>query len=200
MKEYSGKSVEEIIDVVALEKGIDHSLVYYHVVDKEEDDVTLNIFTDSDIIDFIQDYIEKFFKNLEEEVYVDMRYSDGMYRVFLDAKNNAIIIGRAGQTLQALTNVVRSAANAHFKKHIKIVMDVNNYKANRYEKVESMVYHIAKEVQDTKVEATLDFIPSDERRVVHHYLNGMENIVTRSVGEGKSRRLVISYKEKTEEN
>ena len=74
------------------------------------------------------------------------------------------------------------------------------YKANRYEKVESMVYHIAREVQDTKIEATLDFIPSDERRVVHHYLNGMENIATRSVGEGKERRLVISYKEKEEDN
>ena len=79
-------------------------------------------------------------------------------------------------------------------------MDVNNYKANRYEKVESMVYHIAREVQDTKIEATLDFLPSDERRVVHHYLTGMENITTRSIGEGKDRRLVIGYKEKSEDN
>lgn len=200
MKQYSGKSVEEIIDVVALEKGIAKSLVYYHIISEDEDEVNLNIFTDVDIIDFIQTYIETFFKNLEQEVYVEIRYSDGMYRVFIDAKNNAIIIGRAGQTLQSLTNVVRSATNAYFKKHIKIVMDVNNYKANRYEKVESMVYHIAKEVQDTKIETTLDFMPSDERRVVHHYLNGMENIATRSVGEGKERRLVITYKENEEEN
>lgn len=200
MKQYSGKSVEEIIDVVALEKGIAKSLVYYHVLSEDEENVTLNVFTDVDIIDFIQEYVETFFKNLEQEVYVDIRYSDGMYRVFIDAKNNAIIIGRAGQTLQALTNVVRSATNAYFKKHIKIVMDVNNYKANRYEKVESMVYHIAKEVQDTKIETTLDFMPSDERRVVHHYLNGMENISTKSVGEGKDRRLVITYVEDQEEN
>lgn len=200
MKQYSGKSVEEIIDVVALEKGIAKSLVYYHVLSEDEDNVTLNVFTDVDIIDFIKDYVETFFKNLEQEVYVDIRYSDGMYRVFIDAKNNAIIIGRAGQTLQALTNVVRSATNAYFKKHVKIVMDVNNYKANRYEKVESMVYHIAKEVQDTKIETTLDFMPSDERRVVHHYLNGMENISTKSVGEGKDRRLVITYVEDKEEN
>ena len=64
----------------------------------------------------------------------------------------------------------------------------------------TMVYRIAREVQESKIETTLDFIPSDERRVVHHYLNGMENIATRSVGEGKSRRLVISYKENEEEN
>ena len=116
MKKYSGKSIEEIIDVVALEKGIAKSLVYYDIVEKDEDEVTLNVFTDIDIIDFIQEYIETFFNNLKQEVYVDIRYSDGMYRVFIDAKNNAVIIGRAGQTLQALTNVVRSATNAYFKK------------------------------------------------------------------------------------
>ncbi len=200
MKKYSGNSIDEIIDVVALERGIAKSLIYYNVVEENSEQTTLNIFTDIDIIDFIHHYIETFFKNLEQEVYVDIRFSDGMYRVFVDAKNNAVIIGRAGQTLQALTNVVRGAANAHFKKHMKIVMDVNDYKANRYEKVESMVYRIAREVADTKVEATLDFIPSDERRVVHHYLSGMENISTKSIGEGKNRRLVITYKEDNEEN
>lgn len=200
MKEYSGKSIEDIIEVVALEKGIAKSLVYYHVLEEKEDEVTLNIFTDNDIMDFIYDYIETFFENLNQEVYVDIRYSDGMYRIFVDAKNNAVVIGKGGQTLQAFTNVIRSATNAHFKKHIKIVMDVNNYKANRYEKVESMVYRIAREVQESKIDAKLDFLPSDERRVVHHYLNGMENISTKSVGEGKERRLVISYVENKEED
>ena len=200
MKEYSGKSIEDIIEVVALEKGIAKSLVYYHVLEEKEDEVTLNIFTDNDIMDFIYNYIETFFENLNQEVYVDIRYSDGMYRIFVDAKNNAVVIGKGGQTLQAFTNVIRSATNAHFKKHIKIVMDVNNYKANRYEKVESMVYRIAREVQESKIDAKLDFLPSDERRVVHHYLNGMENISTKSVGEGKERRLVISYVENKEED
>lgn len=195
MKQYSGKTIDEIIDVVALEKGIAKSLVYYHIISETEDEVVLNVFTDVDIIEFIQDYIETFFRNLDQDVYVDIRFSDGMYRVFINATNNAIIIGRAGQTLQAFTNVVRSATNAYFRKHVKIVMDVNNYKANRYEKVESMVYHIAREVQDTKIDVTLDFMPSDERRVVHHYLNGMENISTVSVGEGRDRRLVIKYEE-----
>ena len=128
-------------------------------------------------------------------MYVDVTYSDEVYRVFIDANNNAIIIGREGSTLQAFLNLLRSVTNSHFKKRIGIVMDVNNYKANRYEKVESMVYHIAREVVETKIDATLDFLPSDERRVVHHYLSGMENITTISVGEGSERRLVISYKE-----
>lgn len=195
MRKYSGSSIDEILEVVALEKGIAKSLIHYHVLEEDANNITLNVFYDSDIIEFIKNYLETFFRNLEESAYVDVRYSDEVFRVFIEATNNAIIIGREGSTLQALLNLVRSATNSYFKKRIGIVMDVNNYKANRYEKVESMVYHIAREVQDTKIEATLDFMPSDERRVVHHYLSGMENITTKSIGEGSERRLVISYVE-----
>ena len=64
MKKYSGNSIDEIIDVVALERGIAKSLIYYNVVEENSEQTTLNIFTDIDIIDFIHDYIETFFKNL----------------------------------------------------------------------------------------------------------------------------------------
>lgn len=194
MKIYSGSSIDEILEVVSLEKGIDKSLIHYNILEEDSSGITINVFYDSDIINFIKDYLELFFNNLEESAYVDVRYSDEVYRVFVEATNNAIIIGREGSTLQSLLNLLRSATNAHFRKRISIVMDVNNYKANRYEKVESMVYRIAREVIDTKIDVTLDFLPSDERRVVHHYLSGMENISTKSVGEGSERRLVISYK------
>lgn len=198
MKLYSGVSVEEILETVAHEEGIDKSLIHYHIVEENSEEVSINIFKDEDVIEFITDYIETFFDNLGQTSYVDARYSDGMYRIFVNASNNAVVIGKEGATLQAFTNVVRSAVNAHFKKHIKIVMDVNNYKANRYEKVESLVYRVAREVQESKISATLDFMPSDERRVVHSYLSGMENIKTESTGEGSERRLIIHYVEDEE--
>lgn len=195
MKKYTGTTIEEILEDVSIEEGIDTSLIHYNVESKTNDEVVINVFTDADIIEFINEYIETFFNNLDQSVHVDTRYSDGMYRIFINASNNAVVIGKDGTTLQSFTNVIRSATNSHFKKHIKIVMDVNNYKANIYEKVESAAYRIAREVQESKIDATLDFMPSDERRVVHNYISGMENIKTESVGEGKERRLVIRYVE-----
>ena len=198
MKAYSGESVEKILDDIAYDEGIDPSLIHYNIQSKNDDGVTINVFTDADIIEFIREYIETFFDNLNQTSHVDVRYSDGMYRIFLNAQNNSVVIGKEGSTLKSFTNVIRSATNSHFKKHIKIVMDVNNYKANIYEKLESFVYKIAREVQESKVDATLDFIPSDERRVAHNYLSGMQNIKTVSIGEGKDRRLVIKYIEEEE--
>lgn len=193
MKQYTGTNIEEILEDVSREVGIDTSLIHYNIESKTDDEVVINVFTDSDIIDFIEDYIETFFRNIDQSVHVDVRYSDSMYRIFVNAKNNAVVIGKDGTTLKAFTNVIRSATNSHFRKNIKIVMDVNNYKANIYEKIESMTYRIAREVQESKIDATLDFMPSDERRVVHNYLSGMQNIKTESIGEGKERRLRIRY-------
>lgn len=198
MKAYNGESVKQILDDIAYEEGIDPSLIHYNVASKNEDGVTINVFTDSDIIEFIKEYIETFFYNIKQTVHVDVHYSDEMYRIFVNAQNNSVVIGKDGNTLQAFTNLIRSATNSHFKKHIKLVMDVNNYKANIYEKIESLVYNIAREVQDTKIDTTLDFLPSDQRRVAHNYLSGMPNIKTVSIGQGQERRLVIKYIENEE--
>ena len=195
MKTYSGESIKQILDDIAYEEGIDPSLIHYNIQEKSEDSITLNIFTDADIIEFTKEYIETFFHNMQHTVHVDVFYSDNMYRIFLNAENNSIVIGKEGSTLKAYTNLIRSAVNAHFKKNIRLVMDVNNYKANIYEKLESFVYNIAREVQETKIDATLDFLPSDERRVVHNYLSGMNNIKTVSTGEGSERRLIVKYVE-----
>ena len=119
MKAYNGESVKQILDDIAYEEGIDPSLIHYNVASKNEDGVTINVFTDSDIIEFIKEYIETFFYNIKQTVHVDVHYSDEMYRIFVNAQNNSVVIGKDGNTLQAFTNLIRSATNSHFKKHIK---------------------------------------------------------------------------------
>ena len=52
--------------------------------------------------------------------------------VVLDAENNAIIIGKNGQTLRAISTVLKAATNATFKKRINVIVDVNHYKEDRY--------------------------------------------------------------------
>ena len=121
MKKYTGATIEEILEDVSIEEGIDTSLIHYNIESKTDEEITINVFTDADIIEFIEDYIQKFFNNLDQTVHVDARYSDGMYRIFINASNNAVVIGKDGATLQSFTNVIRSATNSHFKKHIKLL-------------------------------------------------------------------------------
>ncbi|MDD5843219.1 MAG: KH domain-containing protein, partial [Solobacterium sp.] len=116
-----------------------------------------------------------------------------LYRVVLDAENNAIIIGKAGQTLRAISLVLKAAVNSTFHKRINVIVDVNHYKEDRYKKVKAIARRVAREVVKSHVDAELDPMPNDERKVIHQYLQDFKGVTTVSIGEGSKRHLVIKY-------
>ena len=103
------------------------------------------------------------------------------------------MIGKNGKSLQSFNQLVKAAASAEFKKQVSVLIDVNGYKEDRYEKVTKMAIRVAKDVRRTKVDATLDPMPADERKAIHNALSSMYNITTKSEGEGEGRRLRILY-------
>ena len=70
---------------------------------------------------------------------------------------------------------------------------MNGYKQDRYEKLTRMAIRQARDVRRTKVDAVLDPMPADERKVIHNALADMKDISTKSEGEGAARRLHILY-------
>ena len=103
------------------------------------------------------------------------------------------MIGKAGKSLQAFNRLVKAAVSAAFKKRIGLLIDVNGYKEERYEKICKMAVRVAKDVRRTKVDAVLDPMPADERKAIHNALAGKNDISTKSEGEGEGRRLHILY-------
>ena len=73
------------------------------------------------------------------------------------------------------------------------VGDFADIKEERYEKICKMAVRVAKDVRRTKVDAVLDPMPADERKAIHNALAGMNDISTKSEGEGEGRRLHILY-------
>ena len=76
---------------------------------------------------------------------------------------------------------------------INVGLDIGDYKDAKYARVASLARRTAKEVQKTKVDVTLDPMPSDERRIVHNVLTNFSNIKTESFGEGHKRAVTIKY-------
>lgn len=199
MKTYIGKTLDECLALAAKECSC--TLEELTVFSKEEktgflgfgNQVSAMIYAPSDVLDFIFSYLDGYFKNIGLAVEVTVGQDASGLKVMLNAENNAILIGKAGQTLQSINTVIKGAVNSHFKKHINVLVDINNYKVDRYDKVIAMATRIAKTVLRTKVAATLDPLPNDERKVIHQHLSEMKNIRTESVGEGSQRRLKIVY-------
>ncbi len=206
MKEYTGKTLEEVLNNICESQGCKLEDITYEVTNEEKhflgigNSVTISAYTPSDVKEFIFDYLGAYFTELNQGVSIEIiieKQADesNLYRVILDAENNAIIIGKNGQTLRAISTVLKAAVNATFKKRINVIVDVNHYKEDRYRKVKGIANKVAKEVAKSHIDAELDPMPSDERKVIHQYLQDFKNVETVSIGEGNKRHLVIKYKE-----
>lgn len=205
MKQYSGKSLEDVLNSIASEKNCKVEDVVYNVVEEKKgllgigSTVIVEAYAPQDIKDFIFDYLGAYFTELNQgvaiEIIIEKQKDDNtnLFKVILDAENNAIIIGKNGQTLRAISTVLKAAVNATFKKRVNIIVDVNHYKEDRYKKVKAIAHRIAREVIKSHVDAELDPMPNDERKVIHQYLQDMKGVTTTSVGEGPKRHLVIKY-------
>lgn len=199
MKRYTGKTLDEVVAQASKELGIDAEALRYTKTDEKAgflgmgSSVTIEVTGPEDIVDFIQNYLETYFRNIDLDVNVIVKAEEDGFSVMLDAENNAILIGKAGQTLQSINTVVKSAVNSTFKGRFNILVDINGYKQERYEKVKALADRIARSVLRSKTAATLDPLPNDERKVIHQYLSEMPHIRTESVGEGNQRRLKIVY-------
>ncbi|MBQ6126075.1 MAG: KH domain-containing protein [Erysipelotrichaceae bacterium] len=212
MKQYTGRTLDEVLNSISTEQGCRIDDITYHILEEEKGgifglhkSITIEAFTSKDVKEFIFDYLGAYFTELNQGVSIEIivdkeNEEDALYRVILDAENNAIIIGKNGQTLRAISTVLKAAVNATFKKRINVIVDVNHYKEDRYKKVKAIARREAINVAKTHVDCELDPMPNDERKVIHQYLQDFKNVSTVSIGEGNKRHLCIKYTpEKKEE-
>ncbi len=203
MQRFEAKSVDEALKQACNAKGVSLEELKYYVIEEKPGGLfgigskgIIEALTYNDVRQFIEEYITTYFNNINMPVEVIVnREEDNVFKIIINAKNNAILIGKNGQTLEAIKTIVNAAANATFKCHIHMTVDINGYKEERYEKLKQTVERIAKTVVKTKVSARLGDLTSDERKIVHQHLSEMPHVRTESEGEGNNRRLKIIYVE-----
>ena len=204
MKQYTAKTLDDVLKNIVAEQGVELADITYTVIDEQKhlfgigNSVTVEAYTPKDIKEFIFDYLGSYFTELNQTVAIEIiiektESGDNLFRVILDAENNAIIIGKNGQTLRAISLVLKAAVNATYRKRINVTVDINHYKEDRYRKIKRMAMMEAKKVAKTKIDVELDPMPNDERKVIQQYLQNMKNVSTVSIGEGNKRHLVIKY-------
>ncbi len=118
-------------------------------------------------------------------------------KIFLEIKGDGsgLIIGKHGQTLDALQYIINKiAANRHKELKEKIILDTENYRARRVEALQNMALRLREKVKKMKKAVTIGPLSPQDRRVIHITLNGDEDVRTESKGEGFYKQLVITSK------
>ena len=199
MERISAKTLELAIEKASEQFNVAKEDVNYIVVEEKKGlfvkKVVIDAFQHSDVLAFVENYLRTIIENFGLSCEIEINEDSDIIKVILNTNHNSIIIGKNGRTLQSLNELVRNATNSTFKRRYRILLDVNSYKDDKYEKIIRIAKRVAKEVQKTKIAAKLDPMTSDERRVIHNALSNMPHIKTESIGQGHHRQLTITYVE-----
>ena len=197
MKSYAGKTVEDALKAASEDLGMPVDELIYIVTDKKKGifnkKLIIDIYELSDIIEYAENYVLAVIDQLGIESTVNTRLDDDIIRITIDSTHNPILIGKNGKTLQALNELTKLAVSNHFHKRFRVLLDVNGYKDNKYDRLAKVARRYAREVQKTKGTYTFDPMPADERRAIHNACSGMNHIRTESSGEGTHRQVQIIY-------
>ena len=102
------------------------------------------------------------------------------------------LIGPRGTTLVALQYITRLIISRHTQRRADIVIDVDGYKSRRSDKLRDLAHRMADQAIYQMRPVTLEPMPPNERRIIHLALRSRDDIDTHSVGEGSSRKVVIT--------
>ena len=197
MNTYTAKTLEEALKLASEKEGCTIEELNYQVVEEKKGlfskKVVIETYGIIDVITFSKEYLLNIISNYDLEGTVVEKFENGIIHLTIDTNHNSILIGKNGKTLQALNNLVRSSVSNHFKKRYRILLDINSYKDEKYEKIAKIAKRVAREVQKSHVTATLNPMTSDERRIIHNVLSNYKNIATESIGHGKNRQITIKY-------
>ncbi len=120
----------------------------------------------------------------------------GMALAVLDVEGDdlGLLIGRRGETLQALQYLLNLMASRKLKQNVFFTVDVEGYRQRREKTLLQLARRTADQVKRTQTSVTLDPMPPNERRIIHMALSEDRYVSTASVGEGDNRKVSVSLR------
>lgn len=198
---FSGKTKEEAIQTAKEElQEIEENLFIKEVGESKgglfkSKKVEIEVIEKREVVKYIKEYLIKILKSMGFNVNIEVKTKEEIPKYIIFSDNDALLIGKNGKNLKALSILVSQHLNNEIGRNYKFVIDINEYKEKREKSLERLAKRIAREVRTTKVEAKLDSMNSYERRIIHNVLTNYKGIYTESEGEEPNRCVVIKPKE-----
>ena len=142
------------------------------------------------ICTFLEGLLEHLDSKAEIKVY---EAEKGRYKVILEGQKLGALIGRRGETLDAIQQLTNYAVNSGSEKRIRVHVDAENYRAKREQSLVALASKVAAKVVKYRRSVTLEPMNAYERHVIHSALQETAYINTYSIGTEPNRRVVVSY-------
>ena len=204
MIEKTGKTVEEALEAALAELGVDRDRVEYKVIEapskplfgllggrEAKVEVTLK---KVDPVDTARDFLDRVTKAMGLTVSIDAVASDEGINIDLRGEDLGLLIGKHGQTLDALQYLTNLAAQRDGRDRVRIVIDVEDYRKRRADTLQQLALRLADRVKRSGDRVVLEPMTPHERKIIHMSLQSDSRIETFSEGQEPFRRVVITAK------
>ena len=192
---YNGKTYEDALNKAKIDlQELEENLI---IKTKEEKKTLLSKKIEIEVIEKreIKEYLKRLIKATLKDVGFDVEIEMSMnndvptYRLY--STNDALLIGKDGKNLKALTIVITQMLKKEVDAPYKFLIDVSDYQKRTDKHIEALARKLAREVKATKIEVKMDRMNSYQRRIVHNTLSNNKYVYTESVGEEPNRCVVI---------
>ena len=193
IEEVPAEISEEQVEIKAEETSEENSEV------SDEDEYSLDNFTliedDNQLhpkAKIARDYIISILNAMEVSVEAKVYQNETGAIINLESDNNGTIIGRRGETLDAIQYLSSMISNKGDKDYFRITIDCFGYREKRKATLEQLASKVAKNVLKTGRSQPLEPMNPYERRVIHSAISKIEGVASRSIGEEPYRKIIIS--------
>ena len=149
--------------------------------------------TEADVdINLAVDYLKKMISGLKiEDAEVKGAVVDGVLQMEINCEDYGIIIGRRGETLDALQYLTSLAVKKSSDKYVRVTIDVGNYREKRMETLRNLARKNANYVLKTGRRYTFEPMNPYERRIIHTTVQEIDGVESVSVGYGQDRKVML---------
>lgn len=202
MIERTGKTVEEALEAALAELGVDRDQVEYKVVEAPSKalfgllggrearvEVTLK---KVDPIDTAKMFLSKVTQAMGLQVSFDVNRGEENIEINLHGEDLGLLIGKHGQTLDALQYLTNLVSQRDARDRLRIVIDVEDYRKRRADTLQQLALRLADRVKRSGERVVLEPMTPHERKIIHLSLQEDPLIETFSEGQEPFRRIVIT--------
>lgn len=177
---------EDQVEIEVLEEG-SKSLLGIRKAKEAKVRVTLYDYA----TEIARDFLEDLFDKMGLDAMIDITENDEVMKVDIKSGSSGVIIGRRGETLDALQFLTSLVVNRNNTTYKKIILDTEDYRKKREVTLEKLANRLAYKVERSGRSMSLEPMNPYERRIIHSTLQKNKNVETYSVGEEPNRKVVI---------
>jgi len=201
--EKSGKTVDEAISQALKELKVSKEDVEIDVLEEPSKGIfgiirvkqaRVRVGLKEGILYKVEILLRNIFRTMQMEVAMNIEERDNGVFINLEGSKLGILIGRRGETLEALQYLVNLSVNKNQELRKKIIIDIGGYRSRREETLRKLAKKLAEKARQRGRSVVLEPMNSQERRIIHTALQNMEDIYTFSEGDEPYRKIIISPK------